>query len=133
MLEALDLARFGAVLQFGKGGELEELIVGAADVDGAEGIGVKTALSLELGDDLVAAALNAEAVHVVATQESAKVGAYLLEVETEGRDFVTVEGDLDLRLVVLEVTVGEDEDAACEGCFHKVVGRLEKLAGLHGG
>ena len=132
LLEALDLARFGAVLQFSKRGELQELLVGTAHVDGSERIRVEAVLALELGDDLVASPLDTEAVHVVASKQCAQVSANLLQVEAKGRDLVAVKGDLDLRLVVLQIAVGKDEDAACEGCFYKVVGCIQQPPRLHG-
>jgi hypothetical protein len=115
LLEAVDLARFRGFLQLREGGELQELAVGAPYVGGAELVGIKAALALDLRDDLVAASLGAEAVDVVPAEEGAQVGADLLEVKSERGDLVPVEGDFDLRLVVLQITVGKDEDAAREG------------------
>ena len=81
-----------------------------------------------MGDHLVAPALDAEAVHIVASEQGAQVGTDLLEIESESRDLVPVEGDLGLRLVVFEVGVRVDEDAAGKGCLHEFFGGLEQLA-----
>ena len=128
LLEAVDLTRFGASLQFGKSGELEELIVGAAHINGTELIGVETVLPLELRDHLVAASLDAEAVHIVAAEQRAEIGPHLLKIKAESRYLVAVEGDLHLGHVIFEIAVGKDENAAPEGRLHKVIGSFKQTA-----
>ena len=108
------------------------MVVGSADVDRSELVGVEAVLALELGNDLVAASLDAEAVHIVAAQHGAEVGADLLKVEAKRGDLVAVEGDLGLRLVVLQVGVGVDEDPAGKGRLHEFLRGLEELPWFHG-
>ena len=101
------------------------MVIGAAHIDGAELIRVEATLPLELWDHFVAASLDAEAVHIVATEQCAEIGSHLLEIEAEGRDLVTVEGNLHLGHVIFEIAVGKDEDAALKGGLHKIIGRFK--------
>ena len=87
----------------------------------------------DLGDDLVAAPLDAEAVHVVAPEHGAEVATGLAQVDPLRAHLVAVEHDLGLRLVELEVGVGEEEKAALERLGHELVRDVRELLGLGGG
>ena len=84
--------------------------------------------ALDLRDHLVAAALDAEAVDVVAAQQRREVAAGLAQVDALRAHLVAVEDDLGLRLVELQVGVGEHEQAAGERLPHQLVRRTRRAA-----
>ena len=85
-----------------------QLAVGAGHVDVGELIGRQAVAALDLRDHLVAAPLNAEPVHVVAAEQRRQVPPDLAHVDALRPQLVTVEHHLDLRLVELQVRVGEE-------------------------
>ena len=87
---------------------------GAGDVDVLELVRRQALAALDLRDDLVAAPLDAEAVDVVAAEQRREVAARLAQVDALRAHLVAVEDDLGLRLVELQVGVGEHEEAARE-------------------
>ena len=103
LLEPVERARHHRVLDGGDGGELHQLPVRPGDVDVVQLLGVEPLHPEELRDDLVAPALDAEAVDEVAAQRGAHVLADLLEVQAQLRHLLPVDLDLRLRLVDLHV------------------------------
>ena len=112
LLEFLQLARLGCVLQGCEGGQRDEFVVGSLDVDLFELIGRQTLRALDLRNDLVAPALDAEAIHIIPAQHGGKILTGLGQVHSLRAELVAVEDDLGLRLVELQVGVGENEQAA---------------------
>ena len=127
LLEALQLARLGRRLERGEGRERHQLALRARDVDLRELVRRQALAALDLRDHLVAAALDAEAVDVVAAQHRREVAAGLAQVDALRAHLVAVEDDLGLRLVELQVGVREDEQAARERLPHELVGELAEL------
>ena len=90
-------------------------------------VGRQPLAALDLRDDLVAAALDAEPVDVVAAQQRRQVAAGLAQVDALRAHLVAVEHDLGLRLVELQVGVGEHEHAARERLPDELVRELGEL------
>ena len=107
--------------------ERHQLAAGARDVDVRELVGGEALGALDLRDHLVAAALDAEAVDVVAAEHRRQVAARLAQVDALRAHLVAVEHDLGLRLVELQVGVGEHEHAARERLADELVGELDEL------
>ena len=95
-------------------------------------VGSQPILALHLRDHLVAAALDAEAVHVVAAEHRRQIAARLAEIDALRSELVAIEDHLRLRLVELQVRVGEDEHAARERLLHELPGELLELPGFRG-
>ena len=111
---------------------MQQLSARSAHVKRAELIGVETALTLDLGNDLIAPSLDAESIHEITPKHGAQIRPNLLEIKSQRGNLVAVKGDLGLGLIVFEVTVGEHEDAAGKGRSHQIIRRLKKLPGLDG-
>ena len=77
-----------------------------------EPVGGQAEVARHLRDDLVAAAVEIEAVDVVAAEQRRQRGADVLHGDAEAVGLVVVDLQLDLRRLELEVAVGEDEEAA---------------------
>ena len=85
-------------------------------------------------DDLVAAAVDVEAVHEISAEHGGEILADLAQVEPERGDLVAVQNDLGLGLVDLGVDDRrEGEHAALGRLLLKLAGDLEDLGGLGGG
>src|SRR6185503_5844122 len=83
--------------------------------------------SLHLRNDLIAPALNTEAVDVVSAEQGGKIRARLAQVNTLRTKFVAVEDNFGLRLVEFYVDVGIDEHAARHGPFDQFTGEVREL------
>jgi hypothetical protein len=73
-------------------------------------------LTLDLRNDFVTLSLHAEAIDISAAEEDAQIGGDLLEIEAEGGDFVPIERDLKLWLIVFQIIINKAEEAALT-CF----------------
>ena len=93
-------------------------------------IGRQPLRALDLRNDLVAPALDAEAVDVVAAEQRRQILAGLAQIDALRAELVAIEDDLGLRLIELQVGVGEDEQAARERLLHELVRELAKLLRL---
>ena len=133
LLEAVEGARLGGLLDVRERGKLHELSVWAADVEILELVDGEPFGPLDLRDDFVAAALNTKAVDVVAAEEGAKVRPDLPQVKPKRGDFVAIKDDLRLRQIVFEVGVGEEEQAALDGFGDELVCELQQLIGFRRG
>ena len=69
LLKLLQLSRFGGCLQAGERGQRYQLVFRSRDVHAGQLIGSQSVDTLNLGNNLVTAALNAEAVDVISTDE----------------------------------------------------------------
>ena len=103
---------------------------GAGDVDVGELIRGQPIGALDLRDHLVAAALDAEPVHVVASKQRRQVLPRLAEIDALRAQLVAVEHDLGLRLIELDVGIGEDEHPAGKRLLNELPRELLKLLGL---
>ncbi len=118
------------VLQGGKGGERHELVLRSGDVDLRELLGRQTLRALDLRNDFVASALNAEPVDIVSAQQGGQILSGLAQVNSLRAQLVAIEDDLGLRLVELQVGVGVDEQTAGESLPHQLLGEVEQLLRL---
>ena len=85
-------------------------------------------------DDLVAAAVDIEAVHEISAEHGGEILADLAQVEPERGDLITVQNDLGLGLVDFGIDDRrEGEHAAFGRLLLKLAGDLENLGGLRGG
>jgi len=99
-------------------------------VDLLELVGGEPLGPLDLRDDLVAPPLDAEAVDVVAAEQGREVLSRLAQVDPLRAHLVAVEDDLRLRLVELQVRVGEHEEPALVGLLDELAGDLAELRRL---
>src|SRR5690606_36924934 len=97
----------------------------AGDVNFLQLVGIEPLGALDLRDDLVAAALDAEAVDEIAADGRGQIRADLLQVEAHAGDLVAVEHDLRLRLVDLGVDIEKHELAAGHGAALQLAGKLQ--------
>ena len=102
-------------------------IARSGHVDLLELIRGKPLCPLDLRDHLVAAALDAETVHVVAAQHRREILAGLTQFDALRAQLVAIEDHFCLRLIELQVGVGEDEQPAGERLLHEPVGDLAEL------
>ena len=102
----------------------------SGDVDLRQLIGRQPLGALDLRNDLVAASLDAEAVDVVAAEQRRQIAAGLAQIDALRAQLVAIEHDLGLRLIELQIGVGEDEQAARERLLHELVGELAQLLRL---
>ena len=130
LLELLQLPRLGRGPQLANVDSGTSLSLGAGDVDLRELIGRQPLRALDLRNDLVAPALDAEAVDVVAAEQRRQIRAGLAEVDALRAELVAIEDDLGLRLVELQVGVGEDEQPAGERLLHQLAGEIAELLRL---
>jgi hypothetical protein len=113
-----------------EGRQRHEFVVGPRDVHAAELVGRQPLGALHLGNDFVAASLDAEPVHVVAAEKGREIPPGLPEVDTLRPQLVAVEDHLRLRLVELQVGVGEHEHPAGKRLLHQLLGELAQPLGL---
>ncbi len=85
LLEAVQRAGHGGSVQGGHGAERHQLTGRAGDIDILQLIRVEPVNPLDLGDNLVAAAGNVEAVDVIAAQHGTEIAPDLLQVEVRDR------------------------------------------------
>ena len=130
LLEFLQLPWLSGGLEGGKGREGNELVIGAGDVDLRELIGSQALGAFDLRDHLVAAALDAEPVDVVSAEHRREIQTGLAQIDPLGAKLVAVEDHLGLRLVELQIRVGEDEQTTGERLLHELIGELAQLARL---
>ena len=130
LLELLQLARLGGRPQAGEGRQRHELVARSRDVDLRQLIGRQALGALDLRNHLVAPALDAEPVDVVAAEQRRQILAGLAQVDALRAQLVAIEDDLRLRLVELQVGVGEDEQPARERLLHELAGKLAELLRL---
>ena len=86
-----------------EGADGNQLAARPADVGIFQLRSVQSCAAFELRDDLVAAACEVEAVHVIAADERAQIGADRLQVEAKRGDLVAVNHQFHFRLVHLRV------------------------------
>ena len=127
LLEFLQIPRFGSGFQGGEGREAHQLTVGSSDVDLFELIRRQTFGALDLRNDLVAPALDAEAVDIVSAEQRGKVLTSLGQVHSLSTNLVTVEDNLSLWLIELQIGVGENEKATGECFLHQLIGEFTEL------
>src|SRR4029077_17878524 len=109
LLEFVQLSRLGGGLQGREGRQRDQLVVRSGDIDLRQLISIQALRALDLRNYFVAPALNAKAVDIVAAEHGGKVLSCLCQVHSLRADFVTVEHDFSLRLIKLQIGVGEDE------------------------
>src|SRR6266550_4513281 len=131
LLEFFQLARLGCGLQRCEGRQRNEFIVGSLYVDLLELIGCQTLRSLDLRNHLVTPALDAKAIYIIPAQHGRKILTGLSQVHSLRAELVAVEDDLGLRLVELQVGVGEDEQTTRECLTHELFSKCVELPGLH--
>ena len=88
--------------------------------------------SLHLWDDLIAAALNAEAIDVIAAEQRRQVLTCPAQINALGTELVSIEYHLGLGLIEFQVRVSEHEEAAGEGFHHQLVGDVIQLLRFRG-
>ena len=121
LLEFLQLPRLRRGAEAAECRQWDELVVRAGDVHPWKLIRGQALGALDLRDDFVAPALDAEAVHVVATEQRRQVLARLTEIDALRAELVAVEDDFGLWLIELHVRVGKDEQPARERLRHELV------------
>src|SRR5581483_3499471 len=127
LLKFLELARFSRSAQPGNRRQRHEFALRCRDVDVGQLIGRQAFYTPNLGNDFIAPALDAEAIHVVAAEQHRQVAACLAQVYPLGTDFVAIKNHFRLRLVEFQVGVGVDELAARECLLHQLIGELGQL------
>ena len=128
LLKLLQLPRLGRRPQAGERRQRNELVVRSGDVHLRQLIGRQPLRALDLRNDLVAPALDAEPVDVVPAEQRRKIRAGLPQVDALRAKLVAIEDDLGLRLVELQIGVGEDEQPARERLLHELAGELRRAA-----
>ena len=83
------------------------LLSRSGDVDLRQLIRRQALGALDLRNDFVAAPLDAEAVDVVSAQQRREILSGLAQVDALGAQLVAVEDDLGLRLIELQIRVGD--------------------------
>ena len=110
LLKFLQLAGLRCGLERGECGQRNEPVLGPTrNVHVAELIRGQPRRALHLRNDFVAASLNAEAVHVVASEQRRQVASGLAEIHSLRSELVAIEDHLGLRLIELEIRIGENE------------------------
>ena len=94
LLESGEVAGLRAVADRCDRAQGDEFVAGATDLHVEDLIFIESAGAVDLRDDLVAAALDIEAVHKISTYASGQVAANFGEVQAESRDFVAVNDKL---------------------------------------
>ena len=113
-------------LQRGEGAQRHQLAVRPLDVGAFELAGVEALDALELRDDLVAAAVEVEAVDEIAAHQRRQVRADGRHVEAQRGHLVAVHHQLDFGLVDLGVDDRrEGEHAAGGGLLLQLLGELQ--------
>ncbi len=75
-------------------------------------IGRKPEVARHLRDHFIAAAIQVEAVDVIAAQERCQRRANILHIDAKLIGLVRIDFELDLRRVELQIAVGKDEEPA---------------------
>src|SRR6185369_1450932 len=127
LLKLLQLPRLGSGLQGREGGKRHQLVLRSRDVNLRQLLGRQALGALDLGNNFVASALNAEPVDVISTQHGGQVLPRLAQVHSLRPQLVPVENDLGLRLVVFQIGVGVDEFSAGKGRPHQLFGDGNQL------
>src|SRR5439155_6473549 len=96
-------------------------------------IGGEALRARDLRNDFVAAALNAEAIDIIAPQHCTEIEADLLQIQTKRRDFVAVKDDFRLRLVKLQIGISKHEHPTLEGFPNQLIGKFEEFLRLCSG
>ncbi len=86
----------------------------------------------DLRDDLVAAALDTEAIDVVATEHRAEVGADQLQVQPQRRHPVAIKHNLGLGLIKFQIGIRVHEQAALERAGDQLLAYFMQLPRLRG-
>ena len=89
-----------------------ELAVAGAHLVARQPVGRQAEFARRLRDDLVAAAVEIEAVDVIAAEDRRQRRADVLHVDADAVGLVEVDLELILRRVELQIAVGEQEQAA---------------------
>ena len=103
LLQPVQRARHGRVLDRGDRAEWDQLVVRSGDINVFELARIEPLGALDLRNDFVAAPCDVEAIDEVAADHRAEIRADLLHVEPELGHLVTIEHDLGLRLIDLGV------------------------------
>ena len=117
LLEPVQRARRRVFFQPREGADGNELRARPLDVGVLQLLGVHPRAAFELRNDLVAAAGEVEAVHIIAADERAQIRTDGLHVEAERGDFVAVNDQLDFRLVHLRVNHRREGEHAVGRAF----------------
>ena len=134
MLKTVQRARRGVGFKMREGVHRHELAFRAFDIGALELVGVQTRAAPELRNDLVAAAREIEAVHIIAADEGGEVGADGLQIEAEHGDFFAVNHEFHFGLVNFRVNDRrEGEQAAGRGFLLQNLCELQYLIRLDGG
>ena len=130
LLEAFELAWLGRGLERGERRQRHQLALGPGHIDRLQLFRREPLAALDLRDHLVAAALDAEPVDEVATDQRRQIAPGLAHVDPERTHLVTVEHHLGLRLVEFEIGVHVDEHPALVRLLHQLIRDVEQLLRL---
>ncbi len=133
LLELLELSRPGAVAYLDQGRERQHLALLVAHVVVAQPVGVVAVGAFDLGDDLVAAALDGEAVDLALAEQGAQGQAEVFHGDAHLRGLLAVDLDHDLRLVERQVHIEEGELAGLLGALADALGHLQQRFVVVGG
>src|SRR5262249_51657651 len=89
--------------------------------------------SLDLGDNLVTTALNAEIIRVTAAKQRGQIPPNLLEVDTHRCNLVAIEFNLRLGQIIFQIAVGKNKLTALHRSFYKLLRKLVNLSWFGGG
>ena len=89
-------------------------------------LGIQPIDALDLRNHFVTASVDVEAVDKISADTGREIGADLLHVEAERRDFVVIENDLGLRLVDLRIDVAELENMRLPSLSRKFASRTRE-------
>src|SRR5439155_15860471 len=86
--------------------------------------------AFDLRNDLVAPSLDTEPIDVVPADQRRKILTGFPEIDTLRSQFVSIEDDFGLRLIELQIGVGEDEQTARERLLYELGPETHKLLRL---
>src|SRR5438309_6806836 len=130
LLELLQVTWLGRGAQIGKGGERHHLVLRSGYINLRQLLRSQTLHTFDLRNHLVTPPLNAEPVDVVTAQQRGKVLSSLTQVHTLRAKLVAIKDNLSLGLVIFQIRVGVNEDAARHCLLHQLVRELHQLLRL---
>ncbi len=133
LLELVELARPRALVQGHHGGQRQQLAAAVLHVVAAQPFGVLAEAPLDLGDHLVAAPVDGEAVDLALAQQAGQGDAQVLHGHAHLRRLGAVDVDHQLRLVEGQVEVEEGELAGFLGALLHPLGHLQQRLVVAGG
>ncbi|MCY1285977.1 hypothetical protein D9M70_349350 [compost metagenome] len=126
LLELVELARPRVFADLHQGRQGNQLAALALHVVAAEPAGIVAILPLDLGDHLVAAAVDGEAVDLALAEQAGQGDAEVLHGHAHLRRLGAVDVDHQFRLVEGQVEVHEGELAGLLGAFLHPLGHLQQ-------